>query len=126
MQLAFNFNNSILNASTAPAPVARCYAQQSKVIMNQLGGARKLAMFPGLKSVTYHSDFCGVTMILPLAKHAGAVNKVVIKLNGLDLYDMTFIRKRGKNEKVISELNDVYAEDLINCFESATGLYIRF
>ena len=96
----------------------------SEIILNQLGGVRKLQMFIGLKKVI--SEDYGVSVIFPKPKHRGAVNKVRIVLNGLDLYDMEFIRFNKNGAKVISTENNVYAEDLKDFFENGTGLYIRF
>ena len=96
----------------------------SEIILNQLGGGRKLQMFIGLKQLINERN--GVTLVFPKPKHRGAVNKVRITLNGLDLYDMEFIRTHGRSVKVVREFNDVYAEDLRDRFEEGTGLYIRF
>lgn len=93
-------------------------------IVNQLGGGRKLQMFIGLKQLI--NEPLGVTLVFPKPKHAGAVNRVRITLNGMDLYDMEFIRTRGSSVKVVKEFNDVYAEDIKDRFEEGTGLYIRF
>jgi hypothetical protein len=93
-------------------------------ILQQLGGSRKLQMMIGLKQVI--SEPLGVTLVFPLPSHEGAVNRVRITLNGLDLYDMDFIRTRGTSQKVVKEFDNVYAEDLKSMFEKGTGLYIRF
>ena len=93
-------------------------------IVNQLGGGRKLQMMIGLKQLINEPN--GVTLVFPKPKHRGAVNRVRITLNGLDLYDMEFIRTHGRSVKVVKEFNDVYAEDLKDRFEDGTGLYIRF
>jgi len=93
-------------------------------ILQQLGGSRKLQMMIGLKQVI--SEPLGVTLVFPLPSHEGAVNRVRITLNGLDLYDMEFIRTRGTSLKVVKEFDNVYAEDLKSMFEKGTGLYIRF
>ena len=96
----------------------------SKTIVSQLGGTGILGMFIGLKALITEKN--GVTLVFPKPKHKGAVNRVRITLNGKDLYDMQFIRKRGASAKVVKENKDVFAEDLKNFFEQGTGLYIRF
>ena len=96
----------------------------AETIVKQLGGAGKLQMFIGLKQVLTEGN--GVTLVFPKPKHAGAVNRVRITLNGKDLYDMEFIRTRGKTVKVVSQFDDVFAEDIRDRFEEGTGLYIRF
>lgn len=96
----------------------------AQTIISQLGGGRILQMFIGLKQLINEPN--GVTLVFPLPKHPGAVNMVRITLNGLDLYDMEFIRTRGASQKVVKEFNNVYAEDIKDRFEEGTGLYIRF
>ena len=98
--------------------------QIANTIVDQLGGGRKLQMFIGLKQLITES--LGVTLVFPLPKHTGAVNRVRITLNGSDLYDMEFIRTRGSSQKIVKEFNNVFAEDLKDMFEKGTGLYIRF
>ena len=99
-------------------------SQVANTIVQQLGGSRKLQMFIGLKQILTASN--AVTLVFPKPKHRGAVNRVRITLNGKELYDMEFIRTHGRSAKVVSEFNDVYAEDLRDRFEEGTGLYIRF
>jgi hypothetical protein len=93
-------------------------------IVRQLGGGGKLQMMIGLKQLI--NEPLGVTLVFPLPKHSGAVNRVRITLNGKDLYDMEFIRTRGMSQKIVKVFNDVYAEDIKDRFEEGTGLYIRF
>ena len=102
----------------------RVASQVANTIVQQLGGSRKLQMFIGLKQILTASN--AVTLVFPKPKHRGAVNRVRITLNGMDLYDMEFIRTHGRSVKVVKEFNDVYAEDIKDRFEEGTGLYIRF
>ena len=90
----------------------------ASTIVKQLGGGRKLQMFIGLKQLI--NEPLGVTLVFPKPKHAGAVNRVRITLNGKDLYDMEFIRTRGSSVKIVKEFNDVYAEDIKDRFEEGT------
>ena len=96
----------------------------SETIIEQLGGVSILSMMIGLKKIITEPN--AVQLIFPLPKHKGAVNKVRIFLNGLDLYDIEFIRFNKRGHKVISKEENVYAEDLKDFFERGTGLYIRF
>ena len=98
--------------------------QIANTIVAQLGGLGRLGMFIGLKSVITEKN--GLTLVFPKPKHKGAVNRVRITLNGLDLYDLQFIRTHGKSAKVVKEDSDVYAEDLKGFFERGTGLYLSF
>lgn len=47
--------------------------------------------------------------------------KVIVRLNGKDLYDVRFFRSRGT--KVIEDVvtPDVYAEDLVNIIDGKVG-----
>lgn len=93
-------------------------------IVDQLGGARKLQVFIGLKGLKSLPN--GVELHFNLFPHAGAVNVVRITLNGLDLYDLEFIRVRGAKMKVVSTAENVYSSELRRVFEAKTGLAIGF
>ena len=73
----------------------------SETIVEQLGGVSILSMMIGLKKIITEPN--AVQLIFPLPKHKGAVNKVRITLNGLDLYDIEFIRFNKRGHKVISK-----------------------
>ena len=47
--------------------------------------------------------------------------KVVIKLNGSDLYDVRFIRLRGTKFLEDVTKKDIYAEDLVNTLDEKIG-----
>ena len=111
-------------AQSRTASTSKRANQIASTIVQQLGGGRKLQMFIGLKQLINEPN--GVTLVFPKPKHRGAVNRVRITLNDMDLYDMEFIRTHGRSVKVVKEFNDVYAEDIKDRFEEGTGLYIRF
>jgi hypothetical protein len=90
----------------------------AETILQQLGGGR-LRMMTGAKNFVALDN--GLMFMLPRAK--GGINKVIVKLNGLDLYDIEFDRIRGVEYKVIATANDVYAENLQDVFTEHTGLY---
>jgi hypothetical protein len=46
---------------------------------------------------------------------------VEVSLNGRDLYDVEFYRVRGIEVKVVSKLNDIFAEDLVNVIDEQVG-----
>jgi hypothetical protein len=54
------------------------------------------------------------------------INSVEIILNGKDLYDIKFSRIRAGNIKVVEEYYDVYNDQLVEIFETATGMYLSF
>lgn len=89
----------------------------ANVILQQLGG-NKLCAMTGAKNFVDLGN--GLQFDVP-ARGAKA-NKVKVVLNSFDLYDVVFYKIRGLNVKVVEELSNVYAEDLVERFEEATGL----
>ncbi len=94
----------------------------AKIILQQLGGNRLIAM-TGAKNFVAHNDLCGGLSFRIPQMTGIKVNYVKIILNGLDLYNVEFGRIRGNNYTVLSSFEDIYAEDLIELFEKETGLY---
>ena len=106
-------------------------------ILQQLGGNRFVA-FTGAK------DFCTIDngLRFKIGRNASKANRIEIKLNGLDLYDMTFIKYRPSSIKVdhkkgevktieekvetVREYNDIYCDQLQELFTETTGLYTHF
>jgi hypothetical protein len=92
----------------------------SATIYNQLGGNRFKVM-TGCHSFSQVDN--GIVFKIPKGRY------FIIKLNGLDLYDMTYWRNghfRGDKfieSKLLEERKDVYAEDLQTFFTEMTGLY---
>lgn len=93
----------------------------ARVILDQLGGNRFVAM-TGAKHFTGGNAF--LQFSIPTTR-VGKINKVVITLNGKDLYDVGFFRMNSKtfSIKSVKTVNDIYAEDLQEVFTEATGLY---
>lgn len=94
--------------------------QIARTILQQMGGQNRLVAFTGAYGFAYADG--DVSFRIKNRK----VNYVKVKLNGKDLYDVTFGRVSGTNFKVVEQLDDVYAEDLIDIFEKSTGMYLRF
>lgn len=92
----------------------------ARTILQQMGGRARLEAFTGA-----YNFAVGDGSVMFRIKNRG-VNFVKVKLNGKDLYDVTFGRVSGTNFKVVEQLDDVYAEDLIDIFEKSTGMYLRF
>lgn len=84
------------------------------------GGTKRLTVMTGAKN--YLALESGLYFWLPRNK------KVTITLNGKDLYDFKFESfNRAKLEfKTLTEINDIYAEDLAGIFEKQTGLFTHF
>lgn len=92
----------------------------ARTILQQMGGRARLEAFTGA-----YNFAVGDGSVMFRIKNRG-VNFVKVKLNGKDLYDVTFGRVSGTNFKIVEQLDDVYAEDLIDIFEKSTGMYLRF
>ena len=91
----------------------------AKTILEQMGGGRLMAL-------TGAHSFVGNENSLQFSLKSGArdgINKVRIELTPMDVYGVSFYRIHGTQVTEISKHEDVYAEDLQNVFEQATGLY---
>jgi len=93
-------------------------------ILSQLGGHR-FTVITRSKQYAAGENY----LRMNLAKNKSGANRLEIKLNGLDLYDMTFYRqtiKRKTFEAKITEkaqFSGVYFDMLVGIFEETTGLY---
>ena len=106
-------------------------------ILQQLGGNRFVAM-------TGAKDFLAIKngLQFKIGRNASKANRVEIKLNGSDLYDMQFIAYRPYSVKVdhkrcevreipekrttVREYNDIFFDQLQELFTETTGLYTHF
>lgn len=104
----------------------------AETIIAQLGGGGRLKAMVNARNFTYDTNgnltftFSGNTKI----------NQVTIELNGMDLYNVTFkkftagrmnnttFEYKEPKWKTVKELENMYAEDLIELFEETTGLYL--
>lgn len=91
-----------------------------RVVLQQLGGAGRLAAMVGAK-ITYDNKNQNVGIRF---KGSTKANYVRITLNGKDLYDMEFLKIRGTSFKTVQTYNDVYGDQLKELFEKFTGLYL--
>jgi len=60
------------------------------------------------------------------AKGQQGINKVVITLNGMDTYDLSFWKITNKTTKEIVGVGDIYNDQLGGVFENITGLITHF
>lgn len=91
------------------------------IIYQQLGGNRFRAM-TGAK--LFVKDDNSLRFSLP--RTTNNINRINIALNGKDLYDIRFSKLNRKlEESHIKKFDDVYAEDMVNLFETETGLFTR-
>lgn len=91
-------------------------------ILDQMGGWRKLRMMLGVKQ--FFNITNGVGFKWP-SKQRSKGNYVEVKVNGLDLYDMTFFNVSIRGKKKVKEYRGLYDDMLANTFEKQTGYYIR-
>ena len=103
------------------------YAKQiATTILSQLGG-KQFVMMTGVK-LTYGSNeieqpylCCSLPDDLEITNN---IDEVFITYNlGNDLYIMNFFNSNLVENKLVKQIKDVYAEDLIPFFEQETGLY---
>ena len=94
--------------------------QVANTIYNQLGG-RVFSIMTGTQLWVSGSDYAG----FKVGSNAKKVQYMKVTLNGLDLYDVEFSRLNGKTLGLVklSEVSNVYAEDLKQVFEHHTGMY---
>ena len=94
----------------------------AQTIIRQLGGWQRLKMMIGASSqeVVSESTECrgGVSFKF---KGSPTFDKVTIRLNYLDYYDMSF-DKSGVQET--DSITNVHVADMMDWFESKTGLFL--
>ena len=86
-------------------------------VLSQLGGNRFIAM-TGANSFVKDDNKQLIMFKLPRAKNR--IKWVVIRLNSMDTYDITFKSSSGK---VVKTVNGVYNDQLQDIFTQHTGLY---
>lgn len=103
--------------------------QEANEILRHLGGNR-FSLMTGAKNFGFSETIEGNTCLeFSIGKNHKSINQVSIVLNGLDLYDLKFIKRRWITKKAeyefktISENKNIYCDQLKEIFESSTGLY---
>lgn len=92
--------------------------------IQQLGGRRFIAM-TGAKNFIF--DHKKNTLTFSIGRGAkNGVNYITVRLNGLDLYDLSFYRKWGTNFRLIVQETDLYFDQLQPVFTKNTGFYTSF
>ena len=100
--------------------------QIANTIIQQLGGYGRLKMMTGFKD--HYAMESGLQF--SISRNHRQINKIRITLNSMDLYDMIFMSVRKKRNSwdfittVKDEFNGVYADQLPELFEQATGMYL--
>ena len=95
----------------------------AQTILDQMGGVNRLHTMIGARNMIALDGTGGLQFSF---KGCRSANKLVIRLNGLDLYDMTFWKVMRNGEFVqVSESCNVYADQLQDIFIADTGLDLR-
>lgn len=97
-------------------------ADVGRIILDQMGGARRLAMMLGIKK--FQTLPRGVGFQWP-NKQRSRGNYVEIILQPSDTYDMTFFNLSARGKRPVKKFNDVYADQLVELFEGQTGWHLR-
>lgn len=94
-------------------------AEQNKVgtiIAQQLG--HKALFMIGAKNIVAGPDF----LQFRLGRNTSSWNALKIRLNGLDLYDLTFYQIRKLKVASKKTIDNIYVDQLHETIESETGL----
>ena len=91
----------------------------ANTIYRQLGGNRFRVM-TGAKNMVSHE----FALSMKIGRNKTNANFMVVELNGLDLYDVTFAKLTKMGEmKSVKTYDNVYNDMLVSIFESHTGMY---
>jgi hypothetical protein len=91
----------------------------ANTILAQLGGNKFLAMTGAKHLMTGGND---LTFKLPSRFAKDGINCVRVTLNGMDLYDVEFMKIRGAKVSEVASVEMVYADQLAGIFTAKTGL----
>jgi len=91
----------------------------AETILVQLGSSRFITM-TGARN--FLMDGNALRFRLPSNFAKLGINAVTVRLNGNDLYDVTFSKVSAIKSTVIAEHHDVYSDSLREIFTSETGL----
>lgn len=96
--------------------------QIAYTILQQMGGDGRLHAMVGATVLAFEKDG-SLTFRFKSCRKA---NFVKITLNGLDLYDMTFMKIHSKTYEVkeVKTFENLYSDNLKETFEAFTGLYL--
>lgn len=91
-------------------------------IWQQLG-AQRFALTTGSKPITYGEDNGKVFLLMSVGRNTNAINRLEVAYDdGLDTYDMKFIRKRGIESHVVAAYKGIYGGNMMTIFKNITGM----
>lgn len=125
---ASEFQLNDLRVAEAEANMGKVAAPPSEVgeiILQQMGGKRRLMMMLGIKTPFYGlGGGQGVGFMWPNRERSKG-NVVEVELQPSDTYQVRFYNLAGTTKKLVKQFDDIYAEDLVGVFERQTGWYLR-
>jgi hypothetical protein len=100
--------------------------QVAKTICEQMGGIPRLRLMTGAKDFyTLVEPACGVQFKIGRGARDG-INAVRVLLDAArDTYTVEFLRLHGTSRKVKFSFEDVYADSLVDLFETTTGFTLQ-
>lgn len=96
----------------------------AKTMFEQLGGMRRLKAMLNAREAWYKLEDNGDVMIRFRFSGAKGMNVFTMTLNAMDTYDMEWWYTSGGEHKRVKVLQNMYHDDIIEAFESVTGLVI--
>ena len=97
--------------------------QAAREILNQLGGYNRLHAMVGIDNML-SGDNAGNQFLQFTFQGSRKANRCKIELTPLDLYTVGFYKVTRKGFEKVAGFDSVYCDNLVNIFESTTGLYL--
>jgi hypothetical protein len=91
----------------------------AQTIIDQMGGTNRLIAMIGAKYFV-----SGDNTVMFAFSGCRKASKVRIKLNSMDLYDITFFKKSKLDFVAVQTFEGIYNDQLKKTFENYTGLYL--
>lgn len=100
--------------------------QQQYSIANEIWqqlGAQRFSLITGCSPITYGEKDGKVYLLMSVGKNCHSVNRFEVAYNeGMDLYEVRFMRSRKGQMKVVANFTEVYADMMHTLFEQETGM----
>ena len=103
------------------------YTQEQRLsIANEIWrqlGSQRFSLMTGCKPLVFGERDGKVFLQMSVGRNARSINRFEVAYNeGSDLYEVSFIRKRGAEAHVTALYKDVYCDMLHTLFEQQTGM----
>ena len=94
----------------------------ANTIWQQLG-AQRFSLITGCNPITYGEKDGKVYLLMSVGKNRHSINRFEVSYNeGMDLYEVRFMRQRKGQMHVVANYTEVYADMMHTLFESETGM----